>query len=104
MFFLLFGFLVSFDALLHTMCFSVCNDTGRVAVVIKMLVQGWVKIVSFAQFKMLGLSLDFIMNSVDSSLENAYAVFIGRFFEYCCAVSLVSTFGLCSIYHDIVQQ
>ena len=73
-------------------CFGVCNVTMRVAVVIKMLVQGWTKIVSFAQFIMLGLSFDFITNSIDSSLENAYAVFIGRykFFEYCCVVYLVS--------------
>ena len=85
------------------MCFGVCNVTMRVAVVIKMLVQAWAKIVSFAQFIMLGLLFDFITNSVDSSLTLSSLVDTN-----CLSIAVQSTwsvrFGLCSICHDIVQR
>ena len=64
----------------------------------KMLVQGWTKIVSFAQF-------DSITNCIDGNYENTYAVFMADTNWRSIAVRFTWSvrFGLCSIYHDIVQ-
>ena len=65
MFFLLFGFLVSFDALYVFWCVQFYYESGSGY---KDVGSGLGEMVTFAQIKMLELSFDFITNSIYSSL------------------------------------